>query len=136
MLIPNKEAYLTAFKEFRRLFNTKPDTWIARCEMRFDYVTEAGVNADKAPKYRVELSQPLGDKMGGIKAYTVVYNPPFPVYEPVEGYWCQHVVVSQYGEVDAPCTHIGAVILLRLYQKHLHLQELSAKGQWSSGQYK
>jgi hypothetical protein len=165
-MIPNREAYLAALEELRKTYLTKPDTWIAMCEKRFDFIRERAPSdfRKKYPKtnltdeeikaillrepvYYVELSDKIGDSIGRIKAYMVKFDSR-------TGYWCQEEVLNPFlkqqreeihkremmGQATAlpanvPCTHIGAVHLLRLYQKYLHLAELSSRGQWSGGQY-
>jgi hypothetical protein len=120
-MIPDKECYLAAYDELRKTYSENTDEWFKTVEMRFDFVSEAGLNKDGNPKYEVELTEKLGDE-SKFDAYVVVVNNLVVNGKPKrEGFWCQCRVVSPYGGwlASQPCTHIGAVVLFRLYEKHL-----------------
>lgn len=105
-----------AKRQFAASFHLKPDSWFIRCVERFEDITEERIGII----YVVAGRPKFGDKYS---KYTIKYKGIDSFGE--DKFFCPCMIPAKRGGAKRErilCTHVGVVILFRIYQKLLKKQ--------------
>lgn len=106
----NNEILHEAKREFAFRFTLKSESWFKRSCARFEDVTEV----KRGLSYVVRGRKPFGDKYRTYKVYYKGFD-----YRSEERFFCSCMYKWKKGARKREkklCTHVGAVILFRIYQ--------------------